>query len=717
MTIWAFSIGTSIGWGSLVVTCNTYLAQAGIMGTALGLVIGMLVTFVITHNLQYIICRNQDAGGIYSFAQRVCGHDFGFLSAWFLLLTYMSILWANITSVPLFARYFLGDIFRFGFHYHIFGYEVYLGETLLSIAAICLVGLLCANCRKSTNRILVVSALTFVLGFIFCTVWALINHVNGTFSYEPLFLPDTKAISQIARVAVISPWAFIGFENISHFAEEYTFKVTKFRKILYISVFMSTLVYILVTLLSVTAYPPEYSNWIEYISDMGNLTGFKAVPAFYAINYYLGNTGVAILMAALLGAIVTSLIGNTMALSRLMFAAGRNGSAPALLTKRNAKGNPHGAVYEVVLISALIPFIGRTAIGWIVDITTLCATIIYGLLSYAVLKDAKRDGTRIERTTGATGLVIMIAFGVMLLLPHLFSFSSMASESYMLFDLWAIIGLAYFRKLVLNDSERKYGHSVLVWFMLLVLVLFASMMWVSETTQKVTSDVIAEAFRNFQTTHSTDGIYLAEQSHKIHNINALFTVASFVIFIIFAIIILSNFQITRKREKEHIEKLSVAERRATTDPLTGVKNRHAYFLKEEELNEKIELNQIDCFGIVVCDINNLKVINDKKGHSAGDQCIRSSSKIICNTFKHSPVYRIGGDEFAVILENDDYDNRYDLLEVVSGQTVFEDGDVSSKIAVGVSEYIKDEDKSLLDVFSRADIRMYEIKKELKAISK
>ena len=68
--IWSFSIGTSIGWGSLVVTCNTYLAQAGVMGTALGLILGMLVIFIITHNLQYMICRNQDAGGIYSFTQK-----------------------------------------------------------------------------------------------------------------------------------------------------------------------------------------------------------------------------------------------------------------------------------------------------------------------------------------------------------------------------------------------------------------------------------------------------------------------------------------------------------------------------------------------------------------------------------------------------------------------------------------------------------------------
>ena len=715
MSIWAYSIGTSIGWGSLVVTCNTYLVQAGIMGTVLGLVLGMFVIFVITHNLQYVICRNQDAGGIYAFAKKVCGHDFGFLAAWFLLLTYLSVLWANITSVPLFARYFLGDVFRFGFHYHIFGYEVYFGETLLSITAICLVGLLCANSRKSTNRIMVVSALTFVAGFTFCTLWALIHHTQGTFSYEPMFLSDSSSILQISRIAAISPWAFIGFENISHFSEEYSFKVNKVRKILFISVIMSTLVYVFVTLLSVTAYPPEYTSWIEYIRDMGNLAGFEAVPAFYAINYYLGRTGVTILMLALFGAILTSLIGNTMALSRLLYAAGREGSAPSWLKQRNTQGNPSYAVYAVVLISALIPFLGRTAIGWIVDITTLSAIIIYGLASYAVYKEAQRNNSRLEQTTGIAGLTLMLIFGLILLLPHLFSFSSMASESYILFDLWAVLGLIYFRRLVLNDTNRQYSHSVFVWFILLMLVLFASIMWVSEATQTVTNSVMKEIQQYYQNAHTADGnmIYLQEQSRKIHSTNALFTAASFAVFLVFASIIISNFQIMRRREQEQSKQLSIAEKIATTDQLTGIKNRHAYRLKEQEINDRIATNQIDSFALVICDINNLKLVNDQKGHNVGDQYICRSCELICKIFRNSPVYRIGGDEFAVILENGDYENRYDLLEEINHQTVEVEEATGTTLAVGISDFKKGEDNSFLEVFARADDMMYKRKAEMK----
>ena len=184
--MWAFSIGTSIGWGSFIVTCNTYLQKSGVLGTVFGMLLGMAVILVITWNLQYMIRTAPDAGGIYTFEKRVGGKDLGFLALWFVLLTYLAILWANMTSLPLFARFFLGNTFRFGFRYRIFGYEVWLGEALLSICAVVLIGFLCANSSRLPNRIMVVAALTFAAGFTVCAVIAVARH-DSAFSYAPLY--------------------------------------------------------------------------------------------------------------------------------------------------------------------------------------------------------------------------------------------------------------------------------------------------------------------------------------------------------------------------------------------------------------------------------------------------------------------------------------------------------------------------------------------------
>ena len=564
--MWAFSIGTSIGWGSFIVTCNTYLQKSGVLGTVFGLLVGMAIIFVITWNLQYMIRKSPNAGGIYTFEKKVGGKDLGFIAFWFILLTYLAILWANITSVPLFARFFLGDTFQFGFHYSIFGYEVWFGEALVSICAVLVIGALCVCSTRLPNHIMTVAALVFAAGFTVCAILALFRH-ESSFSYSPLYTEGSSAFAQIVRIAAISPWAFIGFENISHFSEEYTFKVKKVRGILISSVVATTVLYLFVSLLSVSAYPPEYDSWLAYIQDMGNLTGIKAVPAFYAANHYLGQTGVTVLMLALFAVILTSLIGNMLALSRLLFAAGREGDAPRGLAGLNRRGIPHRALIAIVVISVFIPFLGRTAIGWIVDVTTLGATIIYGLISYAVFLYAKKAGNRLETYSGIAGVALMACFVLLLLIPGLLPFHAMETESYILFIAWAVLGLIYFRLLIKNDQNRKSGQRIIVWILLLVLVLFASMMWVSRATEKAANEAVERIFE-YHESHPDDDSdekvreerveFLQQQAKEISSTNTLYTIVSLGLFIIIIVMMLNNYRENQKLD----ERLTEAEQEA-----------------------------------------------------------------------------------------------------------------------------------------------------------
>ena len=357
---WAFALGTSIGWGSLVVTANTYLAQAGPVGSVIGLVLGAIIMLVVCQNYAYMMSCYPDAGGVYSFCRECFGYDHGFLAAWFLMLTYLAMLWANATSLPLFARYFLGDIFRFGRMYELFGYGVYLGEALLSVAFILAAAFLCARSKNVAARLMIGMVLLFVVGIVLCFCGAAIHLTDN---WSPAFVTGKVPLGQIVKIAVISPWAFIGFESISHSTEEFSFPQSRFFRVLAVSVAAATLLYVFVTMLSVTAYPPEYGSWLEYIRDLDHLSGTKALPAFYAAEYYLGGAGIWILMASLLALILTSLIGNITALSRLFYALGRDGVLPSSLGELNRHGVPGKAIGLIALVSALVPFLGRTAIG------------------------------------------------------------------------------------------------------------------------------------------------------------------------------------------------------------------------------------------------------------------------------------------------------------------------------------------------------------------
>lgn len=155
---------------------------------------------------------------------------------------------------------------------------------------------------------------------------------------------------------------------------------------------------------------------------------------------------------------------------------------------------------------------------------------------------------------------------------------------------------------------------------------------------------------------------------------------------------------------------------ARKDALTGIRNRHAYEEEVEKLTLRMQQGEIK-FGFAVIDVNFLKQVNDTYGHEMGNITICKCCEIVCRIFVHSPVFRIGGDEFLVILENEDYDNIEKLVRSFNAQTEKADGEPWEKIsaAIGYALYDSETDDSVENVFSRADKAMYKRKNEMKAL--
>ena len=166
-----------------------------------------------------------------------------------------------------------------------------------------------------------------------------------------------------------------------------------------------------------------------------------------------------------------------------------------------------------------------------------------------------------------------------------------------------------------------------------------------------------------------------------------------------------------RREQEY----GLVKELANRDALTGVKSKHAFDQTESTLNEEIEEHDVQPFSVVVCDVNGLKQVNDTQGHTAGDRLLRRACMEICNIFKHSPVYRIGGDEFAVVVRGRDYAMREDLIDELDemNREGIRGGGVV--VARGISDFDPLEDASFRVVFDRADAAMYENKKALKSL--
>ena len=160
--------------------------------------------------------------------------------------------------------------------------------------------------------------------------------------------------------------------------------------------------------------------------------------------------------------------------------------------------------------------------------------------------------------------------------------------------------------------------------------------------------------------------------------------------------------------------MAATERRANRDPLTGVNNVTAYTDAISNLSEELLKDRDISFAVVFCDVDNLKEVNDTYDHSTGDMYIKNCCRIISNVFSESPVFRIGGDEFVVLLHGADYEKRDELIRNISAELKkagkIEDYRAGrASFSFGVAAYDREKDSNVASVVKRADEKMYENK--------
>lgn len=187
-------------------------------------------------------------------------------------------------------------------------------------------------------------------------------------------------------------------------------------------------------------------------------------------------------------------------------------------------------------------------------------------------------------------------------------------------------------------------------------------------------------------------------------------------------ILARTFEQLASKVKDNITSLN---ERINMDPLTSVRNKGAYAYCIQELQDSLDMSEEQEqaeFAIGVFDADNLKAINDTYGHAKGDLYLKTACNLICRTFQHSPVFRVGRDEFAVILRGEDYLNRNDLLAQFrkSREEICENAENEwdqVSVTLGLAVYDPTTDAGVIDVSRRADKLMYENKRIWKECSR
>lgn len=435
LNVWALALGSIIGWGAFVMPGTTFLPKAGTLGTLIGMGIAALVMIIIALNYGYMIDKYPVAGGEYTFTERTYGRKHAYVCAWFLGLSYFCIVPLNATALGLVSRKLLGGLLEFGYLYDVAGYEIYLGEIIFPSLVLILFAYLSIKGVNVAGWLQTVMVFCLVGSVVTLLVATVLNPNVHLSNLQPAFPKDSTPIASIIAVVSVAPWAFVGFDSIPQASEEFNFSPKKARNLMIFSILFGAFVYIAMNTITAAVMPWE---------DMLN-AGYDW-PTGEAVEFVMGKAGLFFLGAAIICAVLTGIMGFYMATSRLLLSMARENALPKFFGKVDEKTKtPKNAIIFVLALSLIMPWFGREALGWIVDMSSIGAAIGYmytSLATYRTLKrhpEEHRPGLKICSILGA---IFGIIFACLLLLPISPSFFSVPCR--ICFLVWIVLGIIFY---------------------------------------------------------------------------------------------------------------------------------------------------------------------------------------------------------------------------------------------------------------------------------
>ena len=444
--VWAIAFGCIIGWGSFINPGKKFLPNSGVAGTAIAMVLGGLVMVIIAFSYAYMIPKYPKAGGEFTFTKNCFGKKLAYLCGWFLVAAYLTNVPMNSTAIGLIVDGIDGsaDILKFGFHYQIAGFEIWLGEIILAGGILLLFGWFNIIGVKRAGFVqTVLACLLAVCAFTLC-IAGLVSAKTSGINMEP-----RGVLSAILATFAIAPWAYVGFDTIPQAAEEYNFSYKKVMRIMVVALIFGCFVYVSNNTVAAAAL----TNWPDRV-----MAGDWVL--LIAAEELLGTFGKVLIGLGVSSAVLSGIMGFYLASSRLMYSMSRDGYLPEWFGVIDEKYNtPKNAMIFCILVSLSGPILGREALGWFVDMSAIGASIGYFFTSAATLKTMQKfgDGTGLLKSMAVLGVVFSVIFVILQLIPIPgLSGVHFGKESYIMLIVWIVIGITFYlkqRSVILGERE------------------------------------------------------------------------------------------------------------------------------------------------------------------------------------------------------------------------------------------------------------------------
>ena len=166
---WAMSFGCIVGWGAFVMPGTTFLPLAGPAGTLAAMILSTALMLVIGYNYAWLMRRRPFKGGSYSYTKEAFGRDHAFLCAWFLCLSYLTIVFLNATALFIISRVLFDDVPQISTSVAFAGIEIYPWEAALSVSVLIIVGIALILGKPAMQMVQRVLAIILMAGAVILT--------------------------------------------------------------------------------------------------------------------------------------------------------------------------------------------------------------------------------------------------------------------------------------------------------------------------------------------------------------------------------------------------------------------------------------------------------------------------------------------------------------------------------------------------------------------
>lgn len=432
MEVLALALGAIVGWGCFILPGIRFLPEAGPMGTVIAFFIGAFFQCLVALTYSFLIKPYPVAGGAFAYAYAGFGPRGAFVCGWALVLSYICVIAANAMALILLTRYLTPGVFDVGYLYSIAGWDVNAGELAFVSAVLLLFGWMNFRGMNAASKMQVILALALTLGVLILAVGTFFAESSSVENFQPLFSEQRTPLSSVLVILALTPWLYVGFDTIPQTAEEFKFSPAKARDLMLLSIICGAILYSLVTL-CVAGFIP-YKDLLQ--QNHAWATGWIADQVF-------GRFGGIVLTVPVLAGILTGMNGFFMATTRLLFSMGRSKFLPNFFSALHPKYNtPWKSVLFTLVLCLTVPWFGRAALLWIVDMSAIGTALAYLFTSLTAYKYLSNNPGVPEASWGKPICIIACATSVtcFFLLIYPSSPAAITVPSWMMLFIWVGLG-------------------------------------------------------------------------------------------------------------------------------------------------------------------------------------------------------------------------------------------------------------------------------------